>query len=168
MTTFKYYIKECIENNKDILVDAEHLDSITFTDICILIYLITTQNKKVELTNKVKNYLKCDDFQSKGEISLPNSNNNEELVLLIFITCDLYLDYKPITIYMTVNSRSFSAIPKYIMSPKFVEAAKTCGIYEYPITKKAIIGFRIDYDFSIEEGDAHFGNYMCCQKSARK
>lgn len=126
------------------------------------------QNKKVELNDRVKIYLKYDDFQSKGEILLTNDHNNEELVLLIFITCDLYLEYRPIMVYMTVNSCGFSNIPKYIMSPKFVEAAKISGIYNYPITMKAIIGFRIDYEFSTEEGDAHFEYYMGCQKSSRK
>lgn len=46
MTIFKDYIKECVEDNKRILVNMNHLNSITFTDICTLIYLITTKTKK--------------------------------------------------------------------------------------------------------------------------
>jgi len=161
MATFKDHIIKCIETNSDILVKDKHLQSVTFTDICVLIHLITTRDKSVELTGDAAyshNY-HISTF-GKSRITITQNINNEEL-LILFSICKLPLSAETYVV-QTVNDEV------YHMSPKFIEAARYCGVYNYLLSRYIIAAFDIEYEYNTDEAEAHLKHYMGHNKKSAR
>ena len=155
MSTFKEYIIECIEEYKDVSVELKHLDSVTFEDVCMLIHLVTTQNKKIFRSNDVFHHLP---HMNNTTVMMLDVHNKEELLLLKFLSCIYMQNAKCLDLYLHKE--------KYIMSPKFVEMARCCGVYHYHITKNIISIFKIIYD--TEEANSYLEYYKGNHKKSAR
>lgn len=155
MSTFKEYIIECIEEYKDVSVELKHLDSVTFEDICMLIHLITTQDKEIS-SNSASYCLPY--LYNKNTMLMCEAHNKEELLILKFLSCKYMHKAKYIDLVLRKE--------KYIMSPKFVEMARCCGVYHYHITKNIISIFKIIYD--TEEANSYLEYYKGNHKKSAR
>lgn len=161
METFKEYIIRCIETDEDIFIKQKHIQSVTFTDICVLIHIIATMDKHVELSRDIS---KLYTFQASCYhdvyIGITQHTNNEELLLLYFM---FRLNKVDDRVEITSAGNKI-----YHMSPKFIETAKLCGVYDYPMTRNMITLLGIVYEYNTEEAEAYLGHYIGHnQKSAR-
>lgn len=158
--SFKSYIQSKPDN---ILVEFDHLESVTFEDICTLIHLIVTQNKRVLLSDEVKEYLGYEAFSQGTSVELKKVENCEELLVLLYISDGLYLDQSfQVDIFWDANQDGKGTYhPKYKMSNKFLTAAWEYNILEYPCVKKIICNFDI-FDGTLDTSDADetFDRYM--------
>ena len=139
---FKEYIESC---ESDIIVEMNHLNEVTFENICTLIKLIIIKNKKVILSDEVKQYLGHSIFEQSTSVELKKVKNGEELMLLLHISDGLYLDqsFEVDILWDANNDGKYTYYPKYKMSNKFVLAAKQHGISKYPCVKKIICNFNM-------------------------
>lgn len=135
MESFREYIKKCIAGDTDILVEPKYLNSIDFNDICVIIYLMTTQNKKVIFTPELKSLLGYDVYEASCEIIIQDVHNKEELAVLMYLAGPYVGDCHHIYL-MTPSGR-------YKMSPAFSHRSRSCGVRDYPLSVKIIAMFDI-------------------------
>ena len=169
--SFREHIQQHIDD-KVIMVEMCHINSITFDDICILIHLITTQEIKVKLSQEVKTYLCYDMFTDHSSAMLiPDVSNGEELIVLLYLPQPKfrYLPTFNVDInYYLEQCDHYTYRPEYNMSDRFFLAAKKYGIIDYPITIRIIANYNIPVEYSTDEtADKSLREYMNIQKSAR-
>lgn len=159
MALFKEYIRERILNNEDIVVGIEHLESVTFEDICIVIHYTTKmKNGCVKSTGEIKDHPYYVNMNGNGIIIRGNEKNFEELVILMFAIRDEDFYAYPVSLHDTVNEDGYN--PVYNISQQFILNAKDWGIYDYPIVKRIIAAFNMDYEYSLEEADGYMEYYL--------
>jgi len=169
MTSFKEYIQWCISQEKDtISVELGHLESVTFDDICVLIHLITTEDKKVFLSKEVKMDLCYDGLDNSHIIELKNTDNCEELAILEYfsVTPTPYIYSVHLQKSNYINGELMSTT-RYKMSPKFIQVAKKYKINNYPLTRQIISVYNIPYEYNTQRAKMWFSSYMNMPKSAR-
>lgn len=170
--SFREHIQQHIDD-KVIMVEMCHINSITFDDICILIHLITTQEIKVKLSPEVKTHLDYDMFTNHSSAMLmPDVSNGEELIVLLYLPQPKF-QYLPTfnveIMYYSYSEQCYNYMgnPKYNMSDRFFLAAKKYGIIGYPITIRIIANYNIPVEYSTDEAGKSLREYMNIQKSAR-
>jgi hypothetical protein len=155
MSSFKEYIKRCVADNNDILVEVEHLDSVTYDDICALIYFISGKSKKVELSKEVQKKLGYYGFDQSSEIIISNKKNYEELAILLYLSCDPHhVCYTPV--YYIAHGKRL----QYKMSTDFIIIAESFALENYRLTRNIIASFEIGFEPDTNEAKACFDMYL--------
>lgn len=164
MISIKEYIKECITYKTDIVIKSEHLSSITYVDICMIIHFIEKTENITVYSDDARIRRFRDDIYS-GYVIMEKPDD-EKLCILAFISMDMYKYVRYIDLCGAVGQ--FGVRSRYEMSQKFIDAAILCGILGHGITINIISSFSMKYEISYEEADDYLNYYMGSQKSARQ
>lgn len=155
--------KELIRSNsKKIVIGMEHITSITFDDICTLIYLIDS-GSKVYLSDEAKKHLNYDLFDFQATVVIENSDD-EKFVILLYLIGDIYCgDTFNIDInYYSEEQKCYTYNPKYKMSDRFILAAKKYGLYGHPYVSRIICNYGMYETIDMTEANKSFEKYMKC------
>lgn len=162
VSAFREQLRVCVIDGEDMLIKKEHLESITLEDVCMVIHLMTTSLPEfIRLCDEVKTMLTENHIFNRDIVSIDKLYNNENLVILITILSRDVNDFKPIMVH--AGGSDFCNI-----SNDFVTSAKKFGIYEYPITKRVINTFRMEYEYPTEESEGYFNDYLSGQKKSAR
>ena len=153
---FREYIRECVINGTDITVEIEHLESVTFEDVCMIIHLVMTKGKKLMLSDATERQLDYATLVDNCTVWFDNGMTEELAIIMFIVLCDTHYTH-PIRTYLPVNDEQGYA-KMYEMSPNFVLAARRCGVDDYMITKHIIAAFDIKYEHDTEEAEGYLNN----------
>lgn len=145
MTLFKNHIKQCINNKKNINVEIGHLESITFDDICALIYLLSETKTKIILSDRVKTKLCI----FENDYFMPDVDNIEQLAILRYLS-------EPNQDNINVNRIH----EPHRMSTDFIILAECAAVDHYPITNDIIYKFKIGFEPDRESAKKCFHMYI--------
>jgi hypothetical protein len=151
MLSFREYIKQCVADDKDILVEVEHLDSVTYDDICALIYLISDKYKKVILSKNAKKKLNHNNYDRHFLKLVLDYKNCEELGILVYLSFD-YHDILPILIYRDDQLHK--------MSTDFVLYAESFAMQNYRMVMNIMASFDIRLEPDHEQAEKCFDIYL--------
>lgn len=154
--------KELIRSNsKKIVIGMEHVTSITFDDICTLIYLIDSGSKVCLSDEAKKKHLNYGLFDNATTVVIENSND-EEFVILLYLIHDLYCGstFNIDINYYSEEQKCYTYNPKYKMSDRFILAAKKYGLYGHPHVSRIICNYGMYETIDMTEANKSFKEYM--------
>lgn len=150
MSSFKeYFIGRMNTDDHSITIRADHLSSITFDDICAIIY---HYGNNVFLSGDARAMLNQDWFDSAGEIVMDMAHNKEELAVLRYLACE----YVPVNVVCIVTKQTGKI---YEMSGEFAKYVKQWGLTEHNVAMAIMILFEIPSKYNPELTEAHFNTY---------
>lgn len=164
MSMFKDYLVECITAQCDVIVGVGHMETMTFEDICMLIYHVGDSQKQVFSTEELLPKLVRDDYLEGGVIYLEGIMTEKLAILMSFI---LRKEGEQQFWVRLVNvDANTGELSEHFMSRDIIEAADKCGMAYHLDIKHIQHRFRIREMTSMSD---YFENY--CQqrqvKSAR-
>jgi len=151
-------IRKCISEETDLFID--NFDDVTFEDICAIIHYITKTGKIIMANDGIRELPEYTSVMNNQMVVV----RSEELAIFMFLVIHPVVFTAPITTLYLPNENGVH--PRYHMSARFVDAAKRCGVYDYPVTKHIITAFDIKYEVSYDESNSFIRHYMNPSKSA--
>lgn len=164
MSNFKEYLRECVRNKKQIIIEARHLNDITFENLCYALhhsYMISTYMSTSMEVSKHPLYESFRYRNNSGDESPIEINGENDEVLVILFMC-IWVAHNAPPIYKNgIDQRP--DIYKKLMS-----AAIATDTYMNSAVLQNLIGLIDPVEYQSEEAGEFMKNYFNRQvKSAR-
>lgn len=157
MSTFKKYLLKCIVENSEVEIKRKHMKTMTFEDICMLVYYLEDYSMWAYLSEELFPESVREKYFENGTIYF-DGKMTEKLAILICICGRDNFEHDWVELIDSNTGKEYS------MSGDFMEMAANCGMTGNPAIQYIQLKLRINCKVSL--ADEYFERY-CWSRSVK-